>query len=212
MSITKSNIVSEKQIPCGAYGGCFVGKKMKKNTGNHKNGIIHYRNAPSNVFACVDDMCHDNSEEEYVAYTDGSCDNINNPHAGGSAYVILKDGDIVRAKNKGLLNTTSNRAEMLAIVSATLYTPENSRLDIYTDSQYAMNIFSGKWAPKTNTDLVNQFKSHSRSLKMVVFHWVRGHNGNEYNEMVDDMARSAYKDIIDLHGIKEGKYARGGHK
>lgn len=183
----------------------------KKSLKSDKNGLIHHHNAPQNIFDCANDMLHNNDDEEYVAYTDGSCDNINAPHAGGAAYVIMKDGEIIRAKNKGLLNTTNNRAEMLAIVSATLYTPENSRLDIYTDSQYAMNVFTGKWKPKTNVDLIEQFKNHSRALRMVVFHWVRGHNGDKYNEMVDDMAWSAYKDIITRNGIKEGKWSKGGY-
>lgn len=37
----------------------------------------------------------------YVAYTDGSCDNNSKYKAGGSAYIVLKDGDIVKMKNHG---------------------------------------------------------------------------------------------------------------
>ena len=54
----------------------------------------------------------------YVAYTDGSCDNNSKYKAGGSAYIVLKDGEIVRMKNHGRLQTTNNRMELLAIISA----------------------------------------------------------------------------------------------
>lgn len=160
----------------------------------------------------MDEDSYDTSKLEYIAYTDGSCDNMNQYHAGGAAYVIIKDGEVIRAKNKSLMNTSNNRAEMLAIVSATLYTPEGSRLDIFTDSQYAMNVLSGKWRAKANLDLYDQFQRYARNLKMIVFHWVRGHNGDMYNEMVDDMAWSAYKDIITRYGIEESPWARGGYQ
>ena len=39
----------------------------------------------------------------YVAYTDGSCDNHSKYKAGGSAYIVLKDGEIVKMKNHGRL-------------------------------------------------------------------------------------------------------------
>ncbi len=169
-------------------------------------GLIHWSNAPDNVYACNSEKKFEENKRVYVAYTDGSCDNINEPHAGGAAYVIMYGEHIIRAKNKGLLYTTNNRAEMLAIVSAVCYAPANCRLDIYTDSQYAMNIMTGKWGAKINEDLLMQFDYYAKKLRMVVLHWVKGHNGHKYNEMVDDMAWSAYKDIIDKHGIPENKW------
>lgn len=37
---------------------------------------------------------------KYEAYTDGSCDNISPYGEGGSAYIILKDGVIIKESKK----------------------------------------------------------------------------------------------------------------
>ncbi len=103
------------------------------------------------------------SDLHYVCYTDGSCDNISEEHAGGAAYIILKNGKIIKEKNHGQLHTTNNRMELLAIISA-----------------------------------VNKC---SAQLAGIRFHWVKGHNGNKYNEQVDELAYGAYCDICDLHNI-----------
>ena len=55
---------------------------------------------------------------KYEAYTDGSCDNLSPYGEGGSAYIILKDGIIIKESKKGFVGTTNNRMEMLAIISA----------------------------------------------------------------------------------------------
>ena len=74
----------------------------------------------------------------FVAYTDGSCVNHSKYKEGGSAYIVLKDGEIVKMKNHGRLQTTNNRMELLAIISAAKYCPSGAYLDIYTDSQYCI--------------------------------------------------------------------------
>lgn len=62
----------------------------------------------------------------YVVYTDGSCDNLSPFKAGGSAYIIIKDGEILIRKHHGRLNTTNNRMELLAIISAVKSCPEGA--------------------------------------------------------------------------------------
>lgn len=135
----------------------------------------------------------------YVAYTDGSCDNLSIHRAGGAGYVILKDGVIVKMKNKGFLNTTNNRMEMLAIISVCNSLPENSYVDIYTDSQYAIGAFIR--GGRMNKDLIELFCKSSRHLAGIRFHWIKGHSGNEYNEMADDLAFSAYREICEEYKI-----------
>ena len=164
----------------------------------------------SNVYYDVTDDYQ--ADCEYAAWTDGACDNLSPLKPGGCAYVIFKDGEMFRAKNYGCLHTSNNRMEMLAIISAVTYTPEGSTLDVYTDSQYCINVFSGNWKAKTNFDLIDKFNKAARKLKRVVFHWVKGHSGNTYNEMVDDMAYSAYMEQVEKYGLTVGKYARGGVK
>ena len=42
----------------------------------------------------------------YVAYTDGSCDNHSKYKAGGSAYIVLKDGEIVYRRTMEQMSTS----------------------------------------------------------------------------------------------------------
>ena len=49
---------------------------------------------------------------KYEAYTDGSCDNISPYGEGGSAYIILKDGVIIKESKKGFVGTTNNRMDV----------------------------------------------------------------------------------------------------
>jgi hypothetical protein len=65
---------------------------------------------------------------KYEAYTDGSCDNLSPYGEGGSAYIILKDGIIIKESKKGFVGTTNNRMEMLAIISAVKSVPKGATL------------------------------------------------------------------------------------
>lgn len=141
----------------------------------------------------------------YVAYTDGSCDNYSQTKAGGAAYVILKDGEIVKMKNHGQLNTSNNRMELLAIISAVNACPDGACVDIYTDSQYCILVLSKSYKPKKNPDLYELFKKCAAHVAGVRFHWVKGHDGNEYNELADQLAYGAYCDICDQYNIEKTK-------
>lgn len=141
----------------------------------------------------------------YIAYTDGSCDNYSQTKAGGAAYVILKDGEIVRIKNHGQLNTSNNRMELLAIISAVNACPDGAYVDIYTDSQYCILVLSKSYKPKKNPDLYELFKKCAAHVAGVRFHWVKGHDGNKYNELADQLAYGAYCDICDQYNIEKTK-------
>nr|DAP69865.1 MAG TPA: ribonuclease HI [Caudoviricetes sp.] len=141
----------------------------------------------------------------YVAYTDGSCDNLSKERAGGSAYVILKDGEIAKMKNHGQLNTSNNRMELLAIISAVNACPDGAFIDIYTDSQYCILVLSKSYKPKKNPDLYELYKKCVAHVGGVRFHWVKGHDGNTYNELADQLAYGAYCDICDQYNIEKTK-------
>lgn len=141
----------------------------------------------------------------YVAYTDGSCDNLSREKAGGAAYIILKDGEVLKIKNHGQLYTSNNRMELLAIISAVNACPEGAYVDIYTDSQYCILVLSKSYKPKKNPDLYELYKKCAAHVAGVRFHWVRGHNGNKYNEMADELAYGAYCDICDQYNIEKSR-------
>lgn len=81
------------------------------------------------------------------------------------------------------------------------YCPRGAFVDIYTDSQYCILVLSNQKLPKKNPDLYKLYVKCSAQLAGIRFHWVKGHNGNKYNEQVDELAYGAYCDICDLHNI-----------
>lgn len=138
---------------------------------------------------------------DFEAYTDGSCNNLSPYGEGGSAYIILKDGEIIKEGRKGFVGTTNNRMELLAIISAVNFIPANHSLLIHTDSQYCITVLTSKKKQKKNTDLITLFHELSARLSNVEFEWVKGHDGNEYNELVDSMAYHSYEDMIEKYNL-----------
>jgi len=131
----------------------------------------------------------------YVAYTDGSNDNNNPIRPAGAAYVILDSkGNEVHRASKWFLNKTNNYVELMAIISAVNWIPQGASVVVYSDSQYAINALSGYFRPKTNLNLIEKFFEVSRG-KEVFFQWVKGHNGNKWNEVVDKMANNEYQKL-----------------
>ena len=147
-------------------------------------------------------------DNKYTAYTDGSCDNLSPYGEGGAAYIIMKDGWVIKENQKGFVGTTNNRMEMLAIISAINSLPRGSEITIYTDSQYAITAFTNVKRAKKNLDLINLYHHCAANLKSVEFVWVKGHNGDKYNELVDSMANSAYREMIERYKLPKIRIRR----
>ena len=129
---------------------------------------------------------------DYVIYTDGGYSNKNN--VGAFAYVMLDgDGNEIRRGAWKIENETNNRAELKAIITAIYHLPEtNATVTVNTDSMYALNTLSGKWARNKNQDLFEVWERVLAQKQPVIdFQWVKGHNGNPYNELCDTMCNTA---------------------
>lgn len=144
----------------------------------------------------------------FEAYTDGSCNNVSPFGEGGSAYIILKDGVIIKESSKGFVGSTNNRLEMLAIISAVNAAPAKADLTIYTDSQYCITSFTNSKNPKKNLDLIRLYHNCAAKLNSIEFVWVKGHSGNEYNEYVDRLAYSAYESMVAKYNLPKSSYKR----
>jgi len=95
----------------------------------------------------------------YNVYTDGSCNQgvkgVKNTNGGWAFVVINEDNQILFNESGFELDTTNNRAEMLAIIKAVEHmysvgffnTQENS-LTINCDSAYIVNAFQDCWIEK----------------------------------------------------------------
>lgn len=129
-----------------------------------------------------------------IAYTDGSCSN--NPNGVGAwAYVVTTKGAVIGKRVGRDYVTTSNRMELMAILEVMKDFPDV--MYILSDSQYSVNCISGKWKAKVNLDLIDPAKKIMKQKK-IELSWVKGHCGNEYNEMADQLCgeemRYAFKE------------------
>ena len=83
----------------------------------------------------------------------------------------------------GLLNIGS-------MIRAEFDDPENKRIAVYSDSQYAINCVTGAWSPTKNVDHINKAQKYLKDLKCD-YNWIRGHVGDYYNELADELAKRA---------------------
>ena len=126
----------------------------------------------------------------YTIYTDGAYSRQHDE--GAFAYVILncENAEIERNAYK-ITKETNNRAELKAIIAAFNRLPDDAdEVYIDSDSQYALNTLSGQWQQKSNEDLFKvwrKVRAEHKNIKHITYNWVKGHNGNVYNEICDQL-------------------------
>lgn len=131
-------------------------------------------------------------------YTDGACKG--NPGPGGWA-AVLKLGDVEKEISGGEPNTTNNRMELTAVISALQALKYPCVVELYSDSKYVIDALSKGWAhnwkrkswmrnakekalnPDLWEKLLNLVDIHD-----VHYHWVKGHATNKYNNRCDELA------------------------
>lgn len=144
--------------------------------------------------------------QEFIAFSDGSCDNLNPLRLGGSAYIIFDlCGKEVKRKSKGFMNTTNNRMKLLAIISIVNSLPQNAIVTINTDSEYCIKAINLKNPEKNIDQLTLYHKIVSEKNIKVMMNWMKGHAGNPYNEECDKMARAEYAKMLKGTKVKKTK-------
>lgn len=133
-----------------------------------------------------------------MIHTDGACSG--NPGPGGWG-AILSYGDKRKELCGGEANTTNNRMELLAAITALESLNRACAVDLYTDSAYVKDGIS-KWIhgwkrngwktadkkPVKNVELWQRLDEATRRHE-VEWHWVKGHAGDPDNERADELAR-----------------------
>ena len=134
-----------------------------------------------------------------IFYTDGSA----SPNPGPGGWAVIDVNTKTTVKSGGEKNTTNIRMEGTALIEAIKLTGTEPA-EIRTDSEFWINVVT-KWAPVwkannwhkkggeiKNLDLVKElyelYKTHS--IRLV---WVKGHAGEELNELADIAANQARK-------------------
>lgn len=140
-------------------------------------------------------------------YTDGACSG--NPGPGGWAWAI-PDGAWASGAEP---HTTNQRMEVTAVLDALTTNP--GRVLIVSDSTYVVNCFRDRWwegwlrrgwknsqrKPVANRDLWEPLVDLVRSRgDQITFRWVKGHSGDRWNDLVDELAVAACRDGIGKSG------------
>ena len=136
--------------------------------------------------------------KEVAIYTDGACSG--NPGPGGFCAILVYQGK-EKCVSGGEKNTTNNRMELLAVISALEALKEPCRVQVVSDSKYVVDAIEKGWLtswqekgwkkadrkPVLNVELwqrlLPQLQRHQ-----VSFTWIRGHAGHPYNERCDAIA------------------------
>ena len=131
-------------------------------------------------------------------HTDGAC--LGNPGPGGWAALLRWRGQ-EREVAGGEPDTTNNRMELMAAISALEALKEPCDATLHTDSQYVrqgITLWMPNWVrrgwktaggdPVKNRDLWERLNVAAAAHK-VDWRWVKGHNGDPDNERVDQLAR-----------------------
>lgn len=143
--------------------------------------------------------------EQVDIYTDGAC--RGNPGPGGWA-AILRYGDKETFISGAEVETTNNRMELQAAVSALQKLKRPCKVSVTTDSRYLMDGIQ-EWLPnwkqngwKTaakkpvkNDDLWRQLDNLVEG-HTITWKWVKGHSGHIENEKVDQLANDAIDKLL----------------
>ncbi|WP_050521227.1 ribonuclease HI [Pseudorhodobacter antarcticus] len=141
---------------------------------------------------------------QLYAYTDGACSG--NPGPGGWGVLMLaRDGEAVvkeRCLQGGEADTTNNRMELMAAISALEALARPSDIIVVTDSAYVKNGITEwlvGWKRKNwrtaagsavkNVDLWQRL-DEARLRHTVEWRWIKGHAGHVENERADELARA----------------------
>jgi ribonuclease HI len=132
-----------------------------------------------------------------IIYTDGAC--RGNPGKGGWGAILRYKGTI-KELHGGERDTTNNRMELMAAISALEALKKPCIVHLYIDSKYVLDGIT-KWLPNwkksnwqtaakkpvKNDDLWRRLDSAIQT-HTIDWRWVKGHSGNQGNERADALA------------------------
>jgi ribonuclease HI len=137
-----------------------------------------------------------------TVYTDGAC--RGNPGPGGWAWAVPGG----RYASGADPHTTNQRMEVTAVLEAlrSLTPDAPAGIDVVSDSVYVVKAFTDRWwegwlrrgwknaakKPVANRDLWEPLLRLALGPEVPVsFRWVKGHSGDHWNDVVDQLATEA---------------------
>lgn len=158
----------------------------------------------------------DMKDAKLTLYTDGACSQT----TGGFGSILVRPDTKQHIKFGGgpYKDTTNNQMEMMAVIAGlefahTRMGPQD--LLVISDSKYVINgitewihgwkrngWFTSAGKVVKNESLWKRMEAEVNRHRAIEFKWVKGHNGNEFNEMADQIAVAYRESDIEKLTVK----------
>lgn len=135
-------------------------------------------------------------------FIDGS--SLGNPGPAGAAAILLTNGYPRKIIARPLGERTNNQAELAAVLIAlrALKNPAQTLVHLFTDSQLIKGLLVDNWKAKANLNLVKAVRDLTKTLGGLEVIKVKGHSGDELNELADSLARKEAAEQLRFNGGK----------
>ena len=144
-------------------------------------------------------------ENQVEIFTDGAC--RGNPGPGGWGALLRYNGN-EKTLYGAEKETTNNRMELMAAISALESLTRKCEIELTTDSQYVRKGIT-EWMegwkkrgwktsakkPVKNVDLWQRLDQIAQK-HTINWHWVKGHSGHLENERADELANQAIDEML----------------
>lgn len=148
---------------------------------------------------------------KYSIYTDGgSRGNSSKPDEPAAwAFIVTKNGEKLGSKSDAMFGKTNNQMELTAILEALKWANKfGEQVSIHTDSQLCIDSITKwmfGWANKGWKKADGQPVKNQDILRLIYelysptkhkFEKVKGHSGDRFNEMVDELVNLKMDELI----------------
>lgn len=135
-------------------------------------------------------------------YGDGSS-HARGGKPGGWGFVVVRRKDLAGKSTVFAVDsggdpfTSNNIMEMTALIKglqclarlrAQGVIDREEKVEVVSDSQYALGMASGAYSASKNLEVVAELRQAVLAVHVDSFRWVRGHEGEKWNERCDGLA------------------------
>lgn len=124
---------------------------------------------------------------------------------GGWAYAVVRDDVLTAMHSGGAKATTNNRMELKAALNglrAVMELNAGEPIELVSDSRFTLDIANGSYLPKKHLEEALTLREAAVAAAATT-RWVRGHNGDKWNEAVDALAHHAKQAFIRSRARRE---------